>query len=118
MKRTAFVIVGPPPARTSGFADLPTRMNINIIGTVVGNIIAIMPIVQDEENKTRATASSWNIPTSIIIGCWRIVIHHEIRAIPKRLPAMSICSGVKGGMVFGDFDMAESREFTKLLRLG
>jgi hypothetical protein len=95
MKRTALVTVGPPPARISGVEALPTWRNISIIGTVVGNIIATIPIIQEDTNKIRAIGSNANIPLSIIVLCWMNAIHQEAKATTRRPPATISCSGVK-----------------------
>jgi len=114
----ALVTVGPPPARISGVAALPTWKNISIIGTVVGNIIATIPIVQEDANKISAIGSNENIPLSIMVLCWTTVIHQETKATTKRPPATNSCSGVKRGMGPDVDTMLDCMEPTKLLMLG
>jgi hypothetical protein len=68
MNSKALSRVGPPPERISGVDVLPTRTSISIIGTAVGNIIAIIPTVHEEANNARLTTSRESEAMSIIVG--------------------------------------------------
>lgn len=60
-KRKAFVGVGPPPSLVSLLEFLPTRKNMRSIGTVVGNIIATILMVQAAVNRDTAVKSSGSV---------------------------------------------------------
>lgn len=96
MNKEAFKRVGPPLARISSVEVFPTLSNMSIIGTAVGNIIAIMPTVHAEEKTVRLAISSGNEAISSIMDpIWERVTHHDARAIVRSAPTMRYCSGAR-----------------------
>jgi len=59
-------MVGPPPSRISEVAPLAERKKINISGIAVGNIIAIIPTVQEIPKKVIAVRSTGRVGIPIM----------------------------------------------------
>src|SRR2546428_14121042 len=88
MKMIALKRVGPPPALTSSLEARPTWRNISIIGIAVGNIIAIIPSVQEIAKINRSMGTIGN-EGMLIIGAIPEKLSHQARSVISKMPAVT-----------------------------